>query len=132
MTKIRLILSVMLGCSLFATHAAAQKVSTNAPVAKLPNGLPFYGKLGAFDKTAQTITLDGKEKKRIFHLTPSTRIHRDKKPASLNDLMVGQWVGGFARPDADGRPTVVTLNLGVVQRTSPSTNAVNARPPRGK
>lgn len=134
MTTMRLITSVMLWCSLFATQAADPKPSTNAPAAKLPQGLPFYGKLGAIDKSAQTITLDGKEKKRIFHLTPSTRVHRDKKPATIDDLVVGQWVGGFVRPDPNGRPTVVTLNLAVVQRGpgSPSTNAVNNRPPARK
>src|SRR6185503_21211479 len=134
MATIRLILSVTLACSIFATHAAEQKTSTNAPAARLPQGMPFYGKLGAIDKSAQTITLDGKEKKRIFHVTPSTRIHRDKQPAIFDDLAIGQWVGGFVRPDPNGRPTVVTLNLAVVQRGpgSASTNAVNNRPPARK
>ena len=96
--------------------------------------MPFYGKLGAIDKSAQTITLDGKEKKRIFHLAPSTRIHRDKQPATFDDLVIGQWVGGFVRPDPNGRPTVVTLNLAVVQRGAgpASTNAVNKPPPARK
>ena len=134
MTTIRLILSVTLACSIFASRAAEQKTATNAPAAKLPNGMPFYGKLGAVDKSAQTITLDGKEKKRIFHLTASTRIHRDKQPATIDDLVVGQWVGGFVRPDPNGRPTVVTLNLAVVQRGGgpTTTNAVNNRPPNRK
>jgi len=133
MTTIRLILSVTLACSIFASHAADQK-ATNAPAAKLPQGMPFYGKLGAIDKSAQTISLDGKEKKRIFYITPSTRVHRDKRPATVDDLVVGQWVGGFVRPDPNGRPTVVTLNLAVVQRSggSASTNAVNNRPPARK
>jgi len=134
MTTIRLILSVTLACSIFASHAADQKTATNAPAARLPQGMPFYGKLGAIDKSAQTITLDGKEKKRIFYITASTRVHRDKQPATIDDLAIGQWVGGFVRPDPSGRPTVVTLNLAVVQRGGgpASTNAVNNRPPARK
>jgi hypothetical protein len=121
-------------------HAADQRISTNAPAArndsaKKQQGLPFYGKLGAFDKAKQTITLDGKEKKRMFYLDSSTRVHRDKQPARLDDLVVGQWVGGFVRPDGDGRPMVVTLNLAVTQRnpSSTSTNTVKIRTaPTGK
>lgn len=123
---IRLLFIIALACSLFA----GERPSTNSPAAKgakpqLPRGMPFHGKLGAFDKSAQTITLDGKEKKRIFYLTPATRVHRDNQPATINDLVVGQWVGGFVRPDAEGRPSIVTLNLGVTQRDtgSASTNA---------
>jgi len=97
---------------------------------KKPQGMPFYGKVSAFDK--QSITLDGKEKKRIFYLTPVTRVHRDKTPARLEEVVVGQWVGGFVRPDTDGRPTVVTLNLAVEQRGSPVKTATNAVPPKAR
>ena len=130
--KTCLLLTVLLAASLCLAGGADQKTATNAPAARLPQGLPFYGKLGAIDKTAQTITLDGKEKKRIFYIAPSTRVHRDKRPATIDDLAVGQWVGGFVRPDPNGRPTIVTLNLAVVQRSagSASTNAVNRPPPR--
>jgi len=100
---------------------------TNAPPAKLPQGLPFYGKVSSIDKQLRTLTLDGKEKTRLFYLTPVTRIHRDKRPAQLDEVVIGQWVGGYVRPDAEGRPTVVTLNLSVEQR-KPSAVATNAIP----
>ncbi len=77
--------------------------------------MPFYGKVGALDKNARTLTLDGKEKDRLFFLTPRTRIHNAGKPATLNDVVIGRWVGGFVR-ETNGRPEVVTLNLGVSQR----------------
>jgi hypothetical protein len=95
---------------------------------KLPQGMPFYGKVASVDKQLQILTLDGKEKTRLFYLTPATRIHRDKRPAKIEEVAVGQWVGGFVRPDAEGRPTVVSLNLAVEQR-GPSPRATNA-PPR--
>ena len=118
--------------SIISVHGA-EVPRTNAPpgaaqAMKKPQGMPFYGKVSAFDK--QSITLDGKEKKRMFYLTPTTRIHRDKAAARLEEVVVGQWVGGFVRPDTDGRPTVINLNLAVEQRGSPVKTATNAAPPK--
>jgi hypothetical protein len=112
------------------SRSAEQKRGTNAvPRAtekeEKPRGMPFYGKVGAVDTQARTISLVSTEKVRLYHLTPSTRIHRDNVPAKLEDITIGQWIGGFVRPDENGRPAVVTLNLAVVQRNSPaSTNGV--------
>lgn len=137
MTKSGLLLTFV-ACSFLVAHAADQKASTNAPpkpaAASQARGMPFYGKLASYDKAAHTITLEGKEKKRIFYLTSSTRVHRDKVPAKPDEMIAGQWIGGFVRPDADGRPTVVTLNLAVTQRNSgfASTNAAGAIPPNGR
>jgi hypothetical protein len=104
---------------------AAETPSTNTGTPKLPNGMPVYGKVGAIDKQASTITLQGKEKVRIFYITPQTRVHRDGKPAKLEEVVIGQWIGGYARPDAQGRATLSTLNLEVVQKT-PNAGAANA------
>jgi hypothetical protein len=126
---------LLLLCVVLTTSftSAQQKPPTNgvargtqsAPKAK---GMPFYGKVGAIDKAANTITLDGKEKKRIFYFTSATKVHRDKQPAKVDDVVLGQWVGGFVRPDANGRPIVENLNLAVTQRNtgSTSTNAVKS------
>jgi hypothetical protein len=104
---------------------SAGGAGTKPEAANKAKGMPFYGKVGTIDKAAGTLTLDGKEKKRLFYLTSSTRIHRDKQPAKLEEVAVGQWVGGFVRPDAGGRPMVETLNLAVVQRSSPGSSATN-------
>src|SRR5688572_31517402 len=105
---------------------AETKPSTNAAATpKLPQGMPVYGKVGAIDKQASTITLQGKERVRIFYITPQTRVHRDGKPAKLEEVVIGQWIGGYARPDAQGRATLSTLNLEVVQKT-PSARGTNA------
>jgi hypothetical protein len=109
----------------FVGVAAETKPATNAAATpKLPNGMPVYGKVGAIDKQASTITLQGKEKVRIFYITPQTRVHRDGKPAKLEEVVIGQWIGGYARPDAQGRATLSTLNLEVVQKT-PNAGAAN-------
>ena len=101
----------------FCTVAADVNSATNAAKPKLPAGMPIYGKVGAIDKGAGTITLQSTQKVRIFYVTPQTRVHRDGRPAKLDEVMIGQWIGGYARPDAEGRSTLSTLNLDVVQRT---------------
>jgi hypothetical protein len=120
-----LIASVLLVLASTVLVQSAER--TNTPPAKIPQGMPFYGKVHSVDKQLQILTLDGKEKTRLFYLTPATRIHRDKRPAKLDEVVIGQWVGGYVRPDAEGRPTVVTLNLAVEQRKS-SPTATNAIP----
>ena len=111
--------------SSFCVHAADTKLSTNNGAPKLPPGMPVYGKVGAIDKQSGTVTLQGKEKVRIFHITPQTKVHRDGKPAKLEEVVIGQWIGGYARPDANGRSTLSTLNLEVVQKT-PAVGATNS------
>jgi hypothetical protein len=111
--------------SSFCVHGADTKLSTNNAAPKLPPGMPVYGKVGAIDKQAGTVTLQGKEKVRIFHITSQTKVHRDGKPAKLEEVVIGQWIGGYARPDANGRSTLSTLNLEVVQKT-PAVGATNS------
>ena len=116
---------VLLAVTDFCVHAADTKLSTNTSAPKLPPGMPVYGKVGAIDKQAGTVTLQGKEKVRIFHITPQTKVHRDGKPAKLEEVVIGQWIGGYARPDANGRSTLSTLNLEVVQKT-PAVGTTNS------
>ncbi len=122
-----LIASVALVLTSILLTRSAEVTRTNTPPVKIPQGMPFYGKVASLDKQLQILTLDGKEKTRLFYLTPATRIHRDKRPAKLDEVVIGQWVGGYVRPNAEGRPTIVTLNLSVEQR-KPSPAATNGIP----
>jgi hypothetical protein len=122
----------LLAISTFCARATDSASQTNAVKPKLPQGMPVYGKVGAIDKQAGTITLQGKEKIRIFYITAQTRVHRDGQPAKLEDVVVGQWIGGYARPDANGRSTLSTLNLAVVQKTPAGGNAQTPAKPRSK
>jgi hypothetical protein len=123
---------VVLGAWQWTASAAEQKPSAGnvggkTEAATKAKGMPFYGKVGAIDKAAGTLALEGKEKKRLFYLTSSTKIHRDKLPAKVEEVAVGQWVGGFVRPDAAGRPVVENLNLAVTQRNVGSTGTNGVR-----
>jgi len=74
--------------------------------------IPFQGKLSGVDKSALTITLEGKEKKRTIHLTSQTRIVKAGKPATLNDAVSGEEVGGQLVRTGDGKEEAISLRLG--------------------
>ena len=74
--------------------------------------MPFRGKVSAVDKTTKTIALEGKEKNRTFQITSASKITKDGKPAVIDDVIVGQTVGGLAKETAAGKWEVVTLNIG--------------------
>ena len=90
---------------------AADKAPDAPKTERKARSLPFNGKVGAVDKTAKTITLEGKARQRVFQVTSETRISKDKKPAVLDDVQVGDRVGGSARENADGKMELVSLNV---------------------
>lgn len=77
-----------------------------------PKFRPFNGKIKAVDKTAKTITLEG-EKAQVFQIISETKITKDKKPATLDDLAVGDRVGGRAREEAEGKWAALVINAGI-------------------
>ena len=93
----------------YAADKPTEKV-TEVPKKKV-KGMPFNGKVSGVDKPSKSITLEGKEKARTFQITSETKISKDKKPATLEEVIVGDNVGGYARENAEGKLEVVTLNL---------------------
>jgi hypothetical protein len=75
-----------------------------------PTRLPFGGKLKAIDKIAKTITID-REKKNTFAITSETKITKAGKPATLDEAIVGENVGGLA-VDKNGKLELLSLRLG--------------------
>jgi len=98
-----------------ATQAAegAKDKSPQAPKSeRKQKQMPFRGKIGTVDKTAKTVTLEGKEKSRTLQITSASKITKNGKPAVIDDMIVGQTVGGLARETATGKWEVVTLSIG--------------------
>jgi hypothetical protein len=75
-----------------------------------PTRMPFGGKLKAVDKVAKTITID-RENKNTFAVTSETRITKAGKPATLDEAVVGEPVGGLA-VDKGGKLELLSLRLG--------------------
>src|SRR6266704_1380383 len=94
------------------THAADATPATPAKPEKKAKAMASRGNVASVDKVAKTVTLEGKEKNRTFQVTSETKIHdKDKKPATLDQVMVGDHVGISSRETADGKMELVTLNI---------------------
>ncbi len=89
--------------------------------ARKPTTFPFRGTLKAVDRDAMTLTLAGKEKDRVIHITSQTRFTKGGKPAVLGDGVPGEEVAGSARKEADGRTVAVSVRFGPAPGKSPKT-----------
>ncbi|MSU64046.1 MAG: hypothetical protein EXS31_16910 [Pedosphaera sp.] len=94
-------------------EAAAPAKGDAAPVAASlkSNHIPFHGKLGAVDAKAMTITIDGKEKKRVIHVAMHAKITKAGGAAKLEDAVVGEEVRGQLLK-TDGKEEAISLRLG--------------------
>lgn len=96
----------------------APKATAEKAPAKKPATFPFRGTLKAVDRDAMTLTLAGKEKDRVIHITSQTRFTKDGKPAVLGDGVVGEEVAGSARKTEDGRTVAVSVRFGPAPQKS--------------
>jgi hypothetical protein len=79
--------------------------------AEKAKGSGFTGKAAAIDKAAKTVKLSG-EKARVIQITATTKIAKDGKPATLDDLKEGEEVSGGYKLAADGKMEATSLNIG--------------------
>ena len=120
-----------LGLALALTVSAfAQNTGTAAPAtgdsaapatakAAKVSGYPFRGKLKSVNKDALTLTLAGKEKDRVFHVTADTKFVRDGKAVALGDGVEGEEVAGYARNEADGKALALSVRFGAAPARDP-------------
>jgi hypothetical protein len=109
-TLASILAAVMVG---MPARLMADDSSTNKPAKPHAAGSRFFGKLSAVDTTAKTITVENKTMpKRTFDITSETKITKDGKPATLNDGVVGEDVGGSFATGADGKLTAKTVRFG--------------------
>jgi hypothetical protein len=69
---------------------------------------PFHGNLLAVDKIAKTISVG----KRMFQVTSETKIKKNDKPATLDDGVIGEEVGGYYKTGADGKLNATSIRFG--------------------
>jgi hypothetical protein len=116
---------------------AADKTSSSSPPKPAEQGkrsdrLPFHGKLNAVDKAAMTLTLEGKEKKRVIQITAQTRIMKAGKPATLGEAIVGEEVAGQAIKTGDGKEEALSVRLGAKVEETPKDKPVKKEKAREK
>lgn len=76
---------------------------------------PFNGKLKSIDKVGMTLTLEGKEKERVIHITSSTKFTKAGKPATMDDGAAGEPIGGLVKKTADGKEEAVSVRYGAAE-----------------
>ena len=59
--------------------------------------MPARGKVTAIDKTAKTVTVG----ERVFHVNAETKLMKAGKPATLEDVVVGEDAGLFYKKDGE-------------------------------
>jgi hypothetical protein len=84
--------------------------------------------LKAVNKEALTFTLAGKEKDRVFHVTPDTKFVRDGKSVALGDGLEGEEVAGYARSETDGKAQALSVRFGSAPATDPQKSPTRKAP----
>ena len=104
--------------------AQLQAQTTNKPATTKKSGEstaksahPFHGKLAAVDKVARTITIG----KSTYYITADSKIKKADKPATLDDGVIGEEVGGYAKPGDGGKMIASSLTFGPKSSTKSST-----------
>ncbi|MCW5556330.1 MAG: hypothetical protein KIT22_00545 [Verrucomicrobiae bacterium] len=102
-------------------------VPSESPRKEAPKGgIPFRGQVGSVDPSARTVTLSGKKRDRVLHVTDQTRIEREGKAASLDDIRPGDQARGSLVKEADGREVLIKATFG-----GRATEATRKTPPEG-
>ena len=100
---------------------AADQKTTQAEKAKGEKGktghVPFHGKVVSVDKAAKTIKVG----ERTFSVMGTTKVTKTGKPATLDDVTVGDEVRG-AYMDNAGKLELLSLGIGPAPEKKPKSD----------
>ncbi len=94
-----------------AQDKAKEKDKAAEKTGEKAKGGGFTGKAVAVDKAAKTVKLSG-EKGRTLQISATTKIAKDGKPGTLDDLKEGDDVFGGYKIGADGKLEATSLSIG--------------------
>lgn len=123
---LKLSLTAVIAAAILTTPAIAADEKKPEPKKEEKKGekgksgvLPFNGKVKSIDAVGMTLSLPGGKGKsdRVFIINAETKITLEKKPAKLDDIKVGHYVGGAAKKDGD-KSIAVTIN-GLLEAPAP-------------
>ena len=113
----RILIAAILGAcvagaplTLSAADAPAEKPAQGNKAAR-PKFRPFRGTIKSFDKVAKSITLQG-EKGDTILVTSQTKVWKDGKPATTEEITAGELVRGAAKEGAEGKWEAMSVYLG--------------------
>jgi len=82
--------------------------SPGKPASSRKHAPPFRGTVTAVDKSAKTVTLG----KRVFHISPETKLTKADQPATFEAITVGEHISGNYTKGGDGKLTAQTVRIG--------------------
>lgn len=91
-----------------STNVPPPAAGQTAPAKHKHTSLVFRGKVSAVDTNAMTFTVG----KRTFNVTSETKINKNGQPAILEDITVGDKIGGAYKKSDDGKLNATTVNDG--------------------
>ena len=97
------------------TQAATKSEATPSPWPTAPSTrpIPYNGTIFTVDKTGRSFSTQNKERKiRVFAVTSETKITKNNKPASFDDLKAGDDIRGTALKKGEGRFDVISVIIG--------------------
>jgi hypothetical protein len=118
------LLSLLTAAFVAAPVLSRAEDSTTATAATAPakkKGLPFHGKVAAIDPTQKTVTVGSL----TISITPTTKITKDGKKATLSDFVVGDTVAGAYQKDDSGKLNATTIHDGKKQKKKKAADAAN-------
>ena|ERR1051326_4578873 len=115
---LKILALLLVWCALASVPNQLLAQSTNkAPVpkkaakdgaAKKPSAHPFHGTLTAIDKNAKTITVG----KVTYQTSSETKFKKGDKPATLEEGVIGEEVGGYVKPNEEGKLVASSVRFG--------------------
>jgi len=98
------------------TPAKTEKAAAKDKDKDKKDGYPLYGQVVSIN--TRTLVIKGGEGKedRKFTLSAATEILKDEKPATVADVVAGQWVGGYVEKAESGNDKLLKLNLSAKQK----------------
>lgn len=95
------------------TPAGVPTEPSEAPARRKRDTYPFRGVIGSIDTTARTLTLEGRQNRRILQLTDATRVEKHGQSSRVEDLKPGETVGGtLRRASAGGHEEALLIRVG--------------------
>lgn len=95
-----------------ATTSTAAKGQASPSAAKADRPIPYHGTISAVDTKAETFTIAGKEKTRVFKITSTSVLTKAGAPATIKDVTVNEEVRGSYWKKADGSMEAKSVKLG--------------------
>ncbi len=106
-----------------AKSAATPSAADNASKPSKRQTYPFRGVIGTFDSETRLLTLEGKQGKRVIRITDTTRLERQGRPGTADDLKRGEKVGGTLKRNPQGEEEALLVRVAPKPGSEPDTEA---------